>query len=361
MGYLIEFALYLFLALHVVSFFIAAYTNRRKCEVILSSSPNITLIRPHKGLEPHIEQAIERNFLINYENYELIFCVSDYDDPIIAVIKRKIAQFPNLNARLLIGNDDFSNNPKLNNMKKGFLKAKGEIIVFADSNLILDADYLSHIAREFQNPKVGLVTAPPYAIGDDNFASQIEYAFLNGYAARWQLLCSFFGSSFAQGKTLAFRRSVLENGGFEALANEPAEDAAATLLLRRLKLKIKMLTPLYPQYIGKRDYGFVWNRQLRWAKLRRASFPVLYCSEAFSTLLIPILTCLFTPLSALTVFALWYLPEVIMMFALRLKLKPQLPFAWAIRDIMILAVWFVGFFGHSIQWQGQKIALNSQN
>jgi ceramide glucosyltransferase len=361
MGYLIEITLYLFLALHIASFFIAAYANRRKCATTQTSSPKITLIRPHKGLEPHIEQAIERNFLINYENYELVFCVGDYNDPIIPIIQHKIAQFPHVKAQLLIGNDGFSNNPKLNNMKKGFLKAKGELIVFADSNLILDPQYLSLIALEFQNSKVGLVTAPPFAIGDDNFASQIECAFLNGYAARWQLLCSFFGSSFAQGKTLAFRRSVLENGGFEALANEPAEDAAATLLLKRLKLKIKMLTPLYPQYIGKRDYGFVWNRQLRWAKLRRASFPVLYFSEAFSTLIIPILACHYTPLSALTVFALWYLPEVIMMFSLRLKLKPQMIFSWVIRDIMILFVWVVGFFGHSIQWQGQKIALNSQN
>ena len=57
--------------------------------------------------------------------------------------------------------------------------------------------------------------------GPENFAAEIECAFLNTYQARWQYSAEALGFGFAQGKTMLWRRDILETGGgIEALGAE---------------------------------------------------------------------------------------------------------------------------------------------
>ena len=66
------------------------------------------------------------------------------------------------------------------------------------------------------------------------FWAELECAFLNTYQARWQYAADSLGHGFAQGKTmLVRRRDLAQAGGIQALAEEIAEDAAATKLVRR--------------------------------------------------------------------------------------------------------------------------------
>ena len=76
-------------------------------------------------------------FALDYPDYEVLFCVADADDPIVPLVSGFIAAHPQIPARLLIGDDQVSANPKLNNVVKGWKAARHEWIVIADSNVLM--------------------------------------------------------------------------------------------------------------------------------------------------------------------------------------------------------------------------------
>ena len=82
---------------------------------------------------------------------------------------------------------------------------------------------------------------------------------------------------------MLWRREVLEQaGGIEALALDLAEDAAATKVVDAQGLRVRLVDAPFGQPLGHRRAADVWNRQVRWARLRRASFPACYFSPRCS-------------------------------------------------------------------------------
>src|ERR1700737_4078699 len=122
--------------------------------------------------------------------------------------------------------------------------------------------------------RTGLVCSPPAGSHPDGLWAEVECAFLNGYQARWQYAADSIGYGFAQGKTMLWRRDILEQaGGMRALASEVAEDAASTKLIRGTGRRVRLVDGPFAQPLGPRNARDVWKRQARWAQLRRASFP----------------------------------------------------------------------------------------
>ena len=79
---------------------------------------------------------------------------------------------------------------------------------------------------------------------------------------------------------MLWRRPVLEaGGGIEALGAEIAEDAAATKLIQKAGLSAHLVDAPFVQPLGPRRWREVWARQVRWARLRRATFPLHFAPE----------------------------------------------------------------------------------
>ena len=143
-----------------------------------------------------------------------------------------IAEHPQVPAKLLVGDERISANPKLNNVLKGWRAAANDRIVMADSNVLMPRDYLQRLLATL-GTDTGMVSAPPVGSHPLGFWAQMECVFLNTYQARWQYTADTIGLGFAQGKTLFYRRSDIEAaGGLRALAAEAAEDAASTKIMR---------------------------------------------------------------------------------------------------------------------------------
>lgn len=97
---------------------------------------------------------------LEYREYEAIFCVAFSQDPVIAIVEALIRNNPNVRARLLVGDDRISANPKLNNCVKGWKAAAHAWIVIADSNVLMPRDYIQRLLVVSTNT-TGLVCAPP--------------------------------------------------------------------------------------------------------------------------------------------------------------------------------------------------------
>ncbi len=337
---------------------------RRTCPRAADAPPRppVSLVRPVCGLDAFDPETLASSFGQDYPDHEILFCAAAADDPAVALLEELIAAHPEVPARILIGDDRVSANPKLNNLVKGFAAARGEWVAMTDANLLLTPDYLRRL-DDTRREDTGLVSSPPAGIRPENLWGALECAFLNSNQARWQLAADALGIGFAHGKTLFWNRALLEaGGGPAALGHDLAEDVASTKLVRARGLKVRLARPLFGQPIGRRDFGEVWGRQLRWSRIRRAGFPAIFALEILQGPLPPFaaLAALVglgaAPGPALAAFPLvWYGAEIALARAHGWPSGPRDIAAMLLRDALLPALWVVTLRRRTFTWRGSVV------
>lgn len=352
-------------AMHIVSIAIVSLRARQsKAPLPSDDSTPVTILKPVCGIENSIERTLRSTFELDWANYEVIFCCASEADPVVPVVKRLIAENPNIPAKLLTGDDRISVNPKLNNLVKGWKAAAHPWIIMSDSNVLLPRDYVTRLMAHWRS-RVGLICSPPVGGEPEGFPSELECAFLNSYQARWQIAADSVGMGFAQGKTMLWRREVLDNaGGIPALARETAEDAAATKVVRGAGYTVRLDPGPFIQPLGRRDWRSVWNRQVRWARLRRSSFKQYFVLEVISGGFAPIAATGFLaatgsiPLLAPVAFAaVWYSAEVLLARLAGWHLSARSLPAFVLRDLLIPPLWVLAWTGNSFNWRGNAMRI----
>jgi ceramide glucosyltransferase len=358
------------LSLHLVTILIAI----TRCGYSGLCSPlhggtRVSLIRPACGLDNYVEETLGSGFQLDYPNYEIVFCVAARNDPVVPLVERLIAAHPRVPSRLLVGNDRISHNPKLNNIVKGWNAAESAWVIIADSNVLMPPDYIQRLLA-CRDDDTGLVCSPPVGCWPSGIWAELECAFLNTYQARWQYAADSIGFGFAQGKTMLWRRSDLEQaGGIRALAREIAEDAAATKVVRGAGLRVRLVDDPFAQPLGYRSAAEVWRRQVRWARLRRATFKSCYLPEILTGATGPLIAAGFIAYAAdlppsgacFLLATLWYGAEAALAYSAGWHLSLRSPLIWMLRDLLLPVLWIEGWLGSGFVWRGNEMPLTQSN
>jgi ceramide glucosyltransferase len=358
------------LACHLVSILIAVIRCRRSTqpEPPPRDAPGVTLVRPICGLDNFLEETLLSSFKLDYPRYELIFCVATAKDPVVPIVRRLIATYPSVRAQLLIGDERISTNPKLNNCVKGWNAAAYDWIVLADSNVLMPRDYIQRLLAAWR-PGTGLVCSPPVGSHPDGFWAQVECAFLNTYQARWQYFAASVGLGFAQGKTMMWWRDDLERaGGIRTLGTEVAEDAASTKVVRAASLHVRLVDPPFEQPLGRRSATDIWNRQIRWARLRRASFMLYFAPELLSGAALPLVaTALLAaalgrsiPGAVVAFGMVWYGAEFILARIAGWPVTALYPIHGLVRDLLLPLLWVNAWRNSGFVWRGNQMSVDDE-
>ncbi|MEZ2328101.1 ceramide glucosyltransferase [Mesorhizobium sp. RCC_202] len=340
---------------------------RRVIPPPVGARPPVSIVVPSRGVEPFTEETLARAFSLDWPRYELIFCVAHAEDPVVRLVDAAIERYPDVPARLLVGDDRISANPKLNNCVKGWQAARHNWVILADSNVLMPKDYVQHLMAAWR-PDTGLVCSTPVGSRPDGFWAEVECAFLNTLQARWQYAGEALGLGFAQGKSMLWNKPMLDaSGGIHALAAEIAEDAAATKLVNGLGLRVNLVASPFEQPLGLRTLAEIWSRQTRWARLRRVTFPLFFAPEIFTGAAIPLLFALVAaasagvslPTTALCVLVIAYLPECLLAWSKGWYLSPRSVTAMIVRDAMLPAIWVRGWLGGAVEWRGNAMTIRT--
>lgn len=359
------------LILHVVTTLLAIRRCRAVCvdQEIPKTAPPVSIVRPVRGLDQYDMVTLGSSFSLDYPDYELIFCCADATDRAVPAVRQLMESNPEIKARLLIGDDGATTNPKLNNLSKGWNSAQNDWTVIADSNVLMPPDYLTRLLTSWR-PDTGLVCSPPIGCKPEGFWAELECAFLNTYQARWQYAADSIGLGFAQGKTMLWRRSDLDAvGGISSLGAEAAEDAAATKVVRGQRLRVRLVDCPFEQPLGMRSALQVWHRQLRWAKLRRASFPTYFVPELLTGILVPLMAAAYAAdafgldKAVLVIYFcfFWYGAEAALAIAANWHRSWWSPLAWIVRDVALPFLWIAAWFGNSFTWRGNPMNVRHEH
>jgi len=333
-----------------------------------AQGPAVSIVRPCCGLDNFCEETLGSSFQLDYPNYELIFCVARANDPVVPMIERLIAAHQHISARLIIGDENVSANPKLNNCVRGWDAARSEWIILADSNVLMPPDYIQRLFARW-GKKTGLVCSMPQGSHPANLGAELECAFLNTFQARWQYCGEGFGNGFAQGKNMLWRKSILEaGGGIRGLGAEIAEDAASTKVVRGAGYKVNLVDTPFEQPLGRRSILDVWLRQVRWARMRRKTFPGHFAPEILAGGALPQISGCYAALLlgwnialvALAIAIVLYSAESFMAIRNRWHFSWRTPFLLALRDLMLPAIYVDAWLMDDFVWRGNAMSVREE-
>jgi ceramide glucosyltransferase len=109
----------------------------------------------------------------------------------------------------------------------------------------------------------------------------------------------------------------------------------------------------------------VWQRQIRWARLRRACFPLFFVPEILGGAAFPLLAAgyaaeaaaLPVPIVIGALAAVWYGAEMLLARVSGWHLSPLYPVHAALRDLLLPALWVDAWIGTDFVWRGHAMSV----
>ncbi|MEC4814716.1 MAG: glycosyltransferase [Scytonema sp. PMC 1069.18] len=352
---------YLACAVSTYQFFASASTQKQSTNV--EDAP-VSILISIRGLDEGAWENWSSLCQQNYPGYEILFGVTDLDDPAVPLLKKLVATFPN-KVKLFVGLKPRGVNLKDSNLSYLLEKCQHEVIIFADGDIRVHPDYIRTVTAPLHNQDIGLVTCAyigynPHFIGAalasfgrcvDFIPSALLARVIDG------------GLQFAIGVTIATYKSTLASfGGLQLnrIGSDYNLGKRAALSGYRVELS---------QYILEWDIGHesikkIFNRELRWARTIRFNRGPVYYSMVFCY---GTVYCL--PLLLISGFALWAIALSFTTFVIRyaqvlvsihsMNAPKLLRWIWLIplRDLMSFIVWAMGGFGQRVFWRGRQLKI----
>lgn len=342
--------------------------NRQQESIKTSNSnlPAITLLKPLMGTDPGLESHLATFFNQDYPSFEIIFAVRQEDDPAVSVVRRLMAQYPQISTQLLITGEPRYANAKVYSMEQMAAAAQYSIVVITDSDVSVQPDYLKAMAQAFALPKVGAVTNLYRGVSEPDFWSKLEALgmsteFMGGVVVAERLE----GMKFTLGPSMAVRTKCLEQiGGFAAMADYLADDFVLGQWAAAAGYEVGLSTHVINHHASALGFAQSFRHRLRWNRSSRFSRPAGYIGQGFTYgLAWAIIFAICLPsLASLTILTISLLIRFWLALELgagllqdktvlsRLALIP-------IQDLLSFATWVGGFLGREIIWRKERYRL----
>jgi ceramide glucosyltransferase len=232
----------------------------------------VSVLKPLCGAEPRLYENLRTFCDQHHGHFQLVLGVSSPDDPAIAVVRRLQAAYPMHDIELAIDTRVHGSNLKVSNLINMAERARHDLIVIADSDIAVEADYLDTVAAPLADPRVGVVTCLYVAQGVGGFWPRVGALFINEWFAPSVRVAHAAGSRrFGFGATLALRRATLERiGGFAALKNCLADDYWLAEHVRALGLSTVLSRVMVATDVIEPTFSALWQRETRWLRTIRS-------------------------------------------------------------------------------------------
>src|SRR5580765_5909088 len=117
-------------------------------------TPPVSILKPLRGVDPQMYESFRSHCTQDYPEYEIIFGVSEPDDPAVEGVQQLIREFPNCKIRLLVCHEVLGNNRKVSNLVQMMASARYDHILINDSDIFVTPDYLRRVMAPFAQPRV---------------------------------------------------------------------------------------------------------------------------------------------------------------------------------------------------------------
>ncbi|MCL5282026.1 MAG: glycosyltransferase [Planctomycetes bacterium] len=226
--------------------------------------PRTTLIIPCKGTDSHFASNIRSFFEQDYEAYHLLFVVEDESDPAYRELHTLVREQEKTGraCQILVAGGSRSCSQKIHNLLYAVdrVPPQTEVLAFADSDVCVHRDWLSHLVHPLVVPKRGVTTGYRWFIPTANNAATLAASALNAAVAQclgnthWNL---------AWGGSMAIRAEDFRRLGMREIWSQAlSDDLSLSWAVRRAGLRIVFV----PECLVASFESFTWRRLCEFAR-----------------------------------------------------------------------------------------------
>src|SRR5271166_1208769 len=245
------------------------FMRERSCEARTGFTPPVSILRSLKGLDPQMYLAFRSHCLLDYDEYEVLFGVSDPSDPAAQLVERLQEEFPVRQLRIVHCPEVLGLNGKVSNLVQMLPQARHEHIAINDSDIVVPRDYLLRVLAPLAKPEVGMVTTLYRGIAGKALASRLEALGLTTDFAGGVLVARAIegGIRFGLGATLSTTKTVLAAiGGLEPLVDYLGDDYELGARTAAAGYRVELANVVVETALLDYSFSDFWAHQIRWAR-----------------------------------------------------------------------------------------------
>ncbi|MCI4433209.1 MAG: glycosyltransferase [Nitrosopumilus sp.] len=184
--------------------------NNKKNEITSTQSHNplVSIVIPAKNDPVMIAEITKSVMLSSYENFELILVndgSTDNTGKVMDELKNQYANIKIIHLKKNLG--------KRKAVREGILTgpASGEIILFIDSDCVIERTAIERLVKVFEDPDIGAVSGHGRALNkDDNALTKMQDTWYDGQFSIMKAIESVFGTvTCCPGILAAYRREAI--------------------------------------------------------------------------------------------------------------------------------------------------------
>lgn len=253
-----------------------AKAQRRQAQSIPNEAlPPVSLLKPVHGMESRLRENIESFFHLDYPDYEILFAADLEDNQALGVVREICARYPQVPTQIVVTGRPPWPNPPAYAFFRMAERARNNILVTSDSDVLVDPSYLRDIVPPLLDPKNGMLTCVYRGKNAGGFWSGVHAIGMSVEMTAGVVTANMLeGMKFGLGPTIVVRRDALEKiGGFSVLGDYFANDFVIGNLIEKNGYNVVLSRHIIDHVVSPLSFVRVWQHEVRWAKSTRLSRP----------------------------------------------------------------------------------------
>lgn len=332
-------------------------------------TPPVSILKPVRGIEQNFDSSLASHFQQDYPNFEIIFGLSDPQDPARWTIAQLRRDFPQVPVKVVTVTESRGANPKMGKLQRMLEEAAHEIVVINDADIRVGSAYLRNVVQPLADARVGLVTCLYRGVPARRLRSKLEALGISGDFAGQVLLARLVeGIQFGLGATLATRKKqIAEIGGLARWADYLADDYILGNQVAKAGYQVILSHVVVETMLPHRTLSETFQQQLRWARTVRSASPRGY-PGLLLTFGVPLslLALAFHPASAfaqatfaITLLARWLSAWASGVLVCHDAVVRKSFWLLPLRDLLAFGIWIASFWGRKVVWREARFRLEA--
>ncbi len=235
----------------------------------LKCFPGVTILKPCYQVEDGEELNYDAFFHQDYRGpIQLVFVASRETDPAVALVRRFIAKYPEVDAELVFSSTRNAYWGKIDAFYDGHQRAKHDLFIISDSDVRVGPSYVSEMVAALHEPGVSVVSSPQFDFGANTIGSGLKLANNCDSAVivvGWYYLSRV--NRVSLGHSIGFRLSEFHGLGedrWNFVNTFLAEDQAYAHLFARSGKRTVLKNIYCPVHFADKTVGQTHRQKVRW-------------------------------------------------------------------------------------------------